>query len=214
MKKGFFITFEGCDGSGKSTTLEDIVSTLTNEGYDIVKTREPGGSAIAQQIRNILLDENNQGICSSAEALLFAASRAQHYEEVIKPALLEGKIVICDRFIDSSLAYQGHARGLGLENIKVINAFAIEQTMPDLTVFFNLQPQKGLERIAKSNEREVNRLDLEGLNFHNKVYEGYLNLLDTYPDRMVSINADQTKEAVYTDVLSLIKERLNEQYNG
>jgi len=214
VKKGFFITFEGCDGSGKSTTLEDIVSTLTNEGYDIVKTREPGGSAIAQQIRNILLDENNQGICSSAEALLFAASRAQHYEEVIKPALLEGKIVICDRFIDSSLAYQGHARGLGLENIKVINAFAIEQTMPDLTVFFNLQPQKGLERIAKSNEREVNRLDLEGLNFHNKVYEGYLNLLDTYPDRMVSINADQTKEAVYTDVLSLIKERLNEQYNG
>jgi len=212
MKKGLFITFEGCDGSGKSTTLDKVCLYLKEQGYDIVQTREPGGSKIATEIRGILLNEDNDKLCDSAEALLFAASRAQHYEEIIKPALDAGKIVICDRFIDSSLAYQGYARKLGIDKILAINNFAINQHFPDLTLFFDLEPKLGLERIAKSKEREINRLDLENINFHEKVYRGYQEVMHMYPQRFIKINANQDKESVLNQVINTIKEKINGKF--
>jgi len=209
MKNGFFITFEGPDGSGKSTTLEKVATYFKENNIDYIKTREPGGSNIAQQIRNILLDENNKDISPTTEALLFAASRAQHFDEVIIPALSQNKVVLCDRFIDSSLAYQGYARNLGMKEILSINNFAINDKLPDLTIFFDLEPNLGLERIQASGQREVNRLDLEGLKFHEKVYQGYQEVIKMYPDRFKVIDASQSIEDVCHDVLSIIKEKLN-----
>jgi dTMP kinase len=209
MKNGYFITFEGPDGSGKTTILDLVSKYFSDNDYSFIKTREPGGSKIATQIRDILLSEENKGIYPTSEALLFAASRAQHYEEIIKPALRDNKIVLCDRFIDSSLAYQGYARDLGIDKILEINNFAIDNNFPDVTIFFNLEPRLGLARIAQSGEREINRLDLEGLKFHQKVYDGYKEVIQRYPERFVVINADQSIEDVFNDVINVIKERIH-----
>ena len=157
---GKFITFEGPEGSGKTSVIKGVVEFLTNEGYRILTTREPGGNKIAESIRNIILDNNNTEMDAHAEALLFAASRSQHFSEVILPALQDNKILLCDRFIDSSLAYQGHARGLGIDKVYEINKFAIGDLLPDLTLFIDVPPKVGLKRVF-SNTRKVDRLDLE-----------------------------------------------------
>lgn len=209
MKKGLFITFEGPDGSGKTTILNKVANYFKEKEIDFVQTREPGGSNIAQQIRNILLDEKNIGLSSTTEALLFAASRAQHYDEIVKPALDHDQIVLCDRFIDSSLAYQGYARGLGMQEILDVNNFAISNQLPDLTIFFDIKPELGLERINQSADREINRLDLEGLKFHQKVYEGYQEVIKKYPKRIVCIDASQSIEQVFAEVIQILKERLD-----
>jgi dTMP kinase len=206
---GYFITFEGGEGAGKTSILHSIAKKLEKQGFDVITTREPGGIDIAEKIRNIILNPLHTAMDGRTEALLYAAARRQHLVEKVFPALEEGKIVLCDRFIDSSLAYQGHARELGIDEVFTINQFAIQNAMPDLTLFFDIEPRKGLERIAVNKDRERNRLDLENLDFHEKVYEAYQLLVKRFPDRINVINADQTIERVEEDSLSLITQYLN-----
>ena len=203
-----FITFEGPEGSGKTSVANKICELLEQEGYKIVHTREPGGTKIAEQIREVILDKANTALDPRSEALLYAASRRQHLVEKVWPAIKEGKIVICDRYLDSSLAYQGGGRNLGVDNILNINLFATENTYPDLTLLFDIEPSKGLERIAKNKNREVNRLDLEKLDFHNKVRETFLELSKKYKDRYVVIDASKSFDEVVNIAYKIIKEKL------
>ena len=203
-----FITLEGPEGSGKTTAVNYAVSKLEEMGYQIVRTREPGGTPIAEQIRNVILDKANTALDPRSEALLYAASRRQHLVEKVWPAIKEGKIVICDRYLDSSLAYQGGARGLGVDNILNVNLFATENTYPDLTLLFDIKPELGLERIAKNSDREVNRLDLEKIEFHNKVRQTFLDLSKRYPDRYVVIDASKSIEEVQKATMDAILARL------
>ena len=203
-----FITIEGTEGSGKTTVAKELAKLLTANGYEVVHTREPGGTPISESIRNVILDKNNTSMDGRTEALLYAASRRQHLVEKIWPALKEGKIVLCDRFLDSSLAYQGYARGLGYDEVLNINLFATENTYPDLTLFFVIEPEAGLQRIAKNKNREVNRLDLEKLPFHQKVYYAFIELSKKFPERYVTIDASQSLEKVIKDAYNAIQERL------
>lgn len=203
-----FITFEGGEGAGKSTAIKKVVEKLGSEGHQIVLTREPGGTPISEEIRNIILDKKNTEMDERTEALLYAASRRQHIVEKIIPSIKEGKIVLCDRFLDSSLAYQGYARGIGIDKVLEMNLFATEGLEPDLTFFFDLDPEKGLERIAANSSREVNRLDVEKLSFHKKVREGFLMLAKRFEHRFVVIDASKDKDSVFQDVYNAIEERL------
>ena len=203
-----FITIEGPEGSGKTTAVNTAVQELERMGYQIVRTREPGGTPIAEQIRNVILDKNNTAMDQRTEALLYAASRRQHLVEKVWPALKEGKIVICDRYLDSSLAYQGGARGLGVDNILQVNSFATEGTFPDLTLLFDIDPEIGLARIAANSDREVNRLDLEKIEFHKKVRNTFLELAKRYPERFVIIDASQNREEVAKQTLDVMLSRI------
>ena len=176
---------------------------LEKKGYKVLLTREPGGVEIAEQIRNVILDKNNTAMDAKTEALLYAAARRQHLIEKVLPALENGYIVICDRFVDSSLAYQGVGRQLGIDKVYQMNLFAIEDIMPDKTIFFDIDYRIGLERI-KSNERESDRLDNASLDFHKKVYEGYLEICNRYSDRIVKIDASLNVEKVVDLVLKEI----------
>ncbi|WP_028609546.1 dTMP kinase [Paenibacillus harenae] len=207
MKKGVFITIEGGEGAGKSTLIEQLSNTMIQKGRLVMTTREPGGIPIAEQIRSVILDRGNITMDARTEALLYAAARRQHLVEKVVPALEKGTHVICDRFVDSSLAYQGYARGLGMDEVWAINSFAIQNLMPDLTIYMDASPEIGLSRIKQSAEREVNRLDLEKRSFHERVREGYMQLLKKHPDRIVLINAEQSPEKVFCDVLTVIEQR-------
>ena len=202
--KGFFITIEGVEGAGKTTVLEKVLKRLTELNYDVLLTREPGGIKISEKIRDIILDNEHVEMEKRTEALLYAAARRQHLVQKIIPALEAGKIVLCDRFIDSSLAYQGFAREIGIDNVLKINEFAIEGFMPSLTLYFDIEPEKGLNRIKQNKEREQNRLDLETLEFHRKVYEGYQLLLEKFPERIKKVDADQAVSQVTEETLRLI----------
>jgi len=203
-----FITFEGGEGAGKSTAIKRIVEKLTAEGYEIVLTREPGGTPIAEEIRNVILDRKNTNMDPRTEALLYAASRRQHLVEKVIPALKEGKLVLCDRFLDSSLAYQGGARGLGIDNVYNMNLFATEGMLPDLTILFDIEPELGLQRIAANSQREVNRLDVEKMTFHKKVGEGFHELARKFPERIVIVDASKSAEEVFGDAYAAIEQRL------
>lgn len=203
-----FVTFEGGEGSGKSSCLAKVAKDLQNAGYEVVITREPGGTPISEQIRNVILDKANTDMDPMTEALLYAASRRQHLVQKILPALHQGKIVLCDRYLDSSLAYQGGARGLGIEKILALNQYAIDGQYPDLTLFFDLEPEVGLERIEENSSREVNRLDLEKLGFHHKVRDSFLKLMEMFPDRYVRIDASKSREEVENSALEQIIKRL------
>ncbi|WP_338450448.1 dTMP kinase [Niallia oryzisoli] len=200
MKKGVFITIEGPEGAGKTTIIELLMEKLNSEGYPAISTREPGGIEIAEKIRSVILDKENKAMDARTEALLYAAARRQHLVERVLPAINNGYIVICDRFIDSSLAYQGYARGLGIDEVYAINQFAIEEMMPDVTLYFDIDPKIGLERINQDKGREINRLDLESFEFHRKVREGYHLLCKRFPNRIIEIDASQSIEAVYEHV--------------
>ena len=204
MNSGIFITFEGPDGAGKTT----ILSMVANHFKEAMVTREPGGIDIAEQIRQVILNKENTAMDPRTEALLYAAARRQHLIEKVKPALEEEKMVLCDRFVDSSLAYQGYARGLGIDEVWSINQFAIEDLMPQLTIYFDIEPELGLKRINKNKEREINRLDLENLEFHQKVRDGYYLLMERFPDRIVRIDASGTVEEVYEQTVKMINEKL------
>ena len=203
-----FITFEGGDGAGKSTAIKRIVEKLTSEGYEIVLTREPGGTPIAEEIRNVILDKKNTAMDPRTEALLYAASRRQHLVEKVIPALKEGKLVLCDRFIDSSLAYQGGAREIGIDNVYNMNLFATEGMLPDLTILFDIKPEEGLARIAANSQREVNRLDVEKLAFHNKVRDSFHELAKKFPERFVIIDASKGPDEVFEESYKAIEDRL------
>lgn len=204
MNKGYFIVFEGGEGSGKSTMLEKIYNWMLEEKKECIKTREPGGIKISEQIREVILDPENTQMDGRTEALLYAAARRQHLVEKVIPALKEDKIVLCDRFIDSSLAYQGFARGIGIEEIYKINEFAIGEYMPNISILFDIEPQVGLDRINKNKNREINRIDLEKIDFHNRVREGYNEVFETSKGKMIKIDASRSIEEVYEDVKKII----------
>jgi dTMP kinase len=208
VKRGFFITIEGGEGAGKTTILQGIADWLKTRGWAVVVTREPGGIPIAEKIRNVILDRAHTDMDARTEALLYAAARRQHLVQKVRPALEAGAAVLCDRFVDSSLAYQGHARGLGIEDVWAINRFAIGGLMPDLTLYLDVRPEIGLERIRSAGGREINRLDLESIDFHRKVREGYLLLAERHPDRIVTIDAEQPPERVLELALKETEKRL------
>lgn len=205
--KGKFITLEGPDGSGKTTVSLKIVQLLQQQGYKVMLTREPGGVDIAEQIRNVILDKKNTAMDAKTEALLYAAARRQHLVEKVLPALQQGYIVICDRFVDSSLAYQGVGRQLGIDKVYAINLFAIEDIMPDKTIFFDIDYQLGLQRIRK-NERVSDRMDEASQDFHKMVYDGYLQICQKYADRIVKIDASQDVDHVVEAAIKEIKKVL------
>jgi dTMP kinase len=204
MSKGFFLTTEGCEGAGKSSIVMMLESHLSALGYEVITSREPGGIEIAEQIRAVILDTHNTMMDGRTEALLYAAARRQHLVEKIIPALQAGKVFICDRFIDSSLAYQGYARGLGIDEVLSINRFAIDQMLPDLTIYLDVDPEVGLKRIHSHDGREINRLDLEELSFHQKVQEGYRKLAERFSERIVTIEANAEIEVVFERVKAAI----------
>lgn len=208
MNKGLFIVFEGGEGSGKTTAIEEIYKWLSNQGYECIKTREPGGIKISEDIRNIILDKNNTIMDSRTEALLYAAARRQHLVEKIIPALNKGNIILCDRFLDSSLAYQGYARGLGIDEVMSINSFAIGKYMPDVSILFDIDPEEGLKRINLNAQREVNRIDLEKIDFHKKVREGYNIVYSQNRNRIEKIDASKSKEDVVNMVKNIISRKL------
>lgn len=203
-----FITFEGPDGSGKSTVIKAVYERLINDGYSVILTREPGGTPIAEKIRDVILDNSNTALDARTEALLYAASRRQHLVEKIWPAIKEGKIVLCDRFLDSSLAYQGEGRKLGIENILNVNLFATENTYPDLTLFFNISPEEGLKRVSKDKKRVADRLDNENANFHQTVYNGFLKVNSMYKDRIQVVDATKSLNEVIDNAYKIIKSKL------
>lgn len=199
MKTNLFITFEGPDGAGKTSVLKAIAEMMMKDNQGVITTREPGGIEIAEKIREVILNPAHTAMDNRTEALLFAAARSQHFFEKVVPALEEGKTVLCDRFIDSSLVYQGIARGLGVEEVWDINRFAIGNRLPDATILFDIPSEVGLARIAKTRASEVNRLDAESLAFHQQVRKGYLDIAAKYPERIHIINANQPFEEVVRD---------------
>lgn len=201
--EGKFITFEGPEGSGKTSVIKAVEAELTRRGVDVLSTREPGGIEIAEQIRDIILDVDNKAMEARTEALLYAASRRQHIVERIKPALKRNQVVLCDRFVDSSLAYQGYGRQLGLEEIFNLNLFAINDCLPDMTIFIDVPPNVGLDRVF-DNHRDADRLDLESIPFHRRVYEGYQALIRKYPERIKVVDGDRALTEIVPDVMALI----------
>src|SRR5690554_2219269 len=199
-----FITFEGGEGTGKTTLIQNIFDALVKT-HPVVKSREPGGSMIAEAIRDIILNPKYEGVTPYTEALLLAAARAQHLDEVIIPNLNKGYIVLCDRYLDSSLAYQGYARKLGLDFVLSINKYATMH-LPDMTFYIDLDPKIGMKRIEGRDKYD--RLDQESRNYHDSVRLGYLEILQKYPDRMILIDGNQSIEDITSNILSRIKEKI------
>ncbi|AWZ37663.1 dTMP kinase [Ligilactobacillus murinus] len=204
---GFFITFEGTDGSGKTSVLNAIEAKLKTAKVDYLRTREPGGNRISEQIRNVILDERSTEMDARTEALLYAAARRQHLVETVLPALEAGKVVLCDRFVDSSLAYQGAGRGIGVAEVKQMNQFATAGLEPDLTIYLALEPRLGLERIKQNRQDEVNRLDKEALSFYETVYRAYQKLA-TENERIVTIDASQKLADVIAEVELVLSSKI------
>lgn len=199
---GTFITFEGPDGAGKTSVLRVIVQRLTPLlGDRLVLTREPGGkdSQVAEAIRDLVLDPNLPSMDAWTEALLYAASRRQHLVDTVFPALAADKVVVSDRYVDSSIAYQGGGRDLGIESVTTINQFATKGVMPTATVYLDIRPEVGLQRIQENRQDEINRLDVEALSFHQRVTDAYHQLAAQYPERFLIINAEQDLADVITD---------------
>ncbi|WP_078578607.1 dTMP kinase [Salipaludibacillus agaradhaerens] len=203
---GLFITFEGGEGAGKSTVLSRINERLVKEGYNVLATREPGGSLIAEKIRQVILDPVHTEMDSRTEALLYAAARRQHLVETVLPHLKKGGLVLCDRFVDSSLVYQGVARGIGVDDVRNINLFATEGKLPDLTLFFDVVPEIGLARITNHDGREFNRLDRESLKFHEQVRGAYHQLHKQEPERIRMVDASHPLEKVMVETWEEIKQ--------
>ncbi len=203
--KGYFITFEGPDGSGKTTQINLLKDYLIGEGYEVIMTREPGGTAIGEAIRNIILDIKHEEMDPVTEMLLYAASRAQHVNQLIRPALEEGKTVLCDRFVDSSIAYQGVGRGLGIETVEEINKVALGGISPNITFFLDIDPEVGLER-GQARGNGADRLELEALEFHKKVYQGFRALCSRYPHRFKRIDANADINIIHRQIINTIEQ--------
>ncbi|AGM99297.1 dTMP kinase [Streptococcus iniae] len=208
MTKGIIITLEGPDGAGKTSVLEGLIPLLQEEfTQGIISTREPGGVAIAESIRSLILDVNHTEMDYKTELLLYIAARRQHLVEKVLPAVKKGNLVLIDRFIDSSVAYQGAGRGIEKQDIQWLNDFATDFITPDLTLYFDVPSEVGLARIEQNKDREINRLDLEKIDMHKKVRQGYLALAKENPDRIVTIDASQSLEKVIQDALAVLMKR-------
>ena len=208
MSKGFLVSLEGPEGAGKTSVLEGLLPNLKEKGIEVLTTREPGGILIGEKIREVILDPSHTQMDAKTELLLYIASRRQHLVEKVLPALEAGKMVIMDRFIDSSVAYQGYGRGLAIDAINWLNQFATDGLKPDLTLYFDIEVEKGLARIAANSNREVNRLDLEGLDLHRKVRQGYLSLLEKEGERIVKIDASLPLEQVIDHTKEILFDRM------
>ena len=205
LMKGLFITFEGCEGVGKSRQIKLLEEYLQKNNISYYLTREPGGTPVSEQIRNVILDGKNVSMTDECEALLYASARVQLLKEVVKPKLDAGELVLCDRYVDSSLAYQGYARGLGVEFVEKINDYAMKNFMPDYTLFLNLPPELAFKR--KGGVDKGDRVELSGMDFHQRVYEGYLDLAKKYPSRYIVIDASGEKEETHAKIISALKEK-------
>lgn len=203
MKKGLFITFEGADGCGKTTQLKLLAQYLENQGRDIVITREPGGKGLGEKVREILLNYDGP-VSDRCESFLFLADRAQNIDIIVNPAVAEGKIVLCDRHIDSTVAYQGYGRGLDIERIKMLNSIATNGRKPDLTIVFDVDLETSQKRVGDNKDR----MESAGADFHNRVRFGYLNIAKEEPERIKVVNAAQSIEAVFDDVKKIIEKYL------
>ena len=208
MSKGFLVSLEGPEGAGKTSVLEALIPILEDRGAEVLTTREPGGVLIGEKIREVILDPSHTEMDPKTELLLYIASRRQHLVEKVLPALAAGKLVIMDRFIDSSVAYQGFGRGLDKEAIDWLNEFATDGLKPDLTLYFDIEVEEGLARIAANSDREINRLDMEGLDLHRKVRQGYLSLLEKEANRIVKIDASLPLDQVIENTLDLLFDRM------
>ncbi len=200
---GIFISFEGPDGSGKSTQIALLKEYLENKGYDCLVTREPGGTKISEQVREILLDPANKAMGYMTEALLYASARAQLMHEVILPALEAGRAVICDRFVDSSAVYQGIARGLGVDEIYKLNAYATEGVLPQLTIHLDLPASVGIAR--KKDQKDLDRMEQEASSFHEKVAQGYRDLAKLAPDRIKTVDATLPIRDIHSRIVELVE---------
>jgi dTMP kinase len=199
-----FITFEGPDGCGKTTQITLLAKYLSEQGHAVCHTREPGGTSIGEQVRGILHSQDNQEMVSQAEILLYSASRAQLVAERIIPALDAGTIVLCDRYYDSTLAYQGYGRGLDLETLGKITRFATQGLKPDLTLYLDIDPEAGLRRRQMDHEAEWNRLDALALDFHRRVHEGYQRLMEAEPGRWVRVDAARPVEVIQSEIRQIV----------
>ena len=201
--RGLFITLEGGDGAGKSTQIRNIKSFFEMKGLVVVHTREPGGTQISEKLRDILLDSHNTEMDAVTEMLIYAASRAQHVRELVKPALDEGSVVICDRFLDSSIAYQAYGRGLG-DMVKIVNSYATDGLTPDITFWMDIDPDAGKERVSKMGD--FDRLEMEARDFHYRVYEGYKAIAQSEPDRIKRIDASRSVEEISAEIIKYLEE--------
>ena len=208
MSKGFLVSLEGPEGAGKTSVLEALIPILEDRGVEVLTTREPGGVLIGEKIREVILDPSHTEMDPKTELLLYIASRRQHLVEKVLPALAAGKLVIMDRFIDSSVAYQGFGRGLDIDAINWLNEFATDGLKPDLTLYFDIEVEEGLARIAANSNREVNRLDMEGLDLHRKVRQGYLSLLEREGNRIEKIDASLPLDQVIENTQQLLFDRM------
>lgn len=206
---GLFITFEGTDGAGKTTQIKLLEEYLTKKGFEVFCTREPGGNKISEAIRNLIIDVDNSDMTEATEALLYAAARAQHVAADIMPVINNGGVVISDRFLDSSLVYQGYARGMGEKNIQSINKCAVGQLEPDITFFLRLNPKDGIER--KKNQAELDRIESESFNFHKRVYDGYVNLARRNKHRIKTVDALNSIECIHEEIVTHIEQLLSEK---
>ena len=203
--RGKFITYEGCDGCGKSTQLKMLSDYLTQKGVEHIFTREPGGGKISEAISEILLNGKNTEMTDECEALLYAAARVQHLHDRVEPALAQGKLVICDRYVDSSIAYQAYGRNLGKDFIEKINAYALENYLPDVTLFIDLTPEAAFAR--KKGADENDRLEQAGMAFHKRVYQGYDELANEQKERIVRVDGNATPEQIFDRVIQVLKQK-------
>ena len=205
MAQGIFISLEGGDGAGKSTQMNNIEKYFNERGFTCVRTREPGGTSISEKLRDILLDKANSEMEAVTEMMIYAASRAQLVREFIRPAVEEGKVVICDRFVDSSIAYQQYGRGLG-DAVMDVNRYAVDGLMPDITFWMDINPEAGRERIGKREDSELDRLESEKMDFHHRVYDGYKKLCQDEPDRVKRIDATKSIEEMKDEIYGYLDE--------
>lgn len=203
--EGIFITMEGPDGSGKTTQIDLLEKYLEKRGYDIVISREPGGTSISEAIRKVILNPEYKEMSHMTELLLYAAARAQLVNQVIAPALLEGKAVICDRFVESSAVYQGIGRGLGVGTVYEVNGYALGEVKPQLTIFMDIEAKEGLKR--KRNQAELDRMELEDISFHERVVKGYRHLAGLYPERIFPVDATLSIEEIHSMIVGEVEKR-------
>ncbi|MCP5464177.1 MAG: dTMP kinase [Deltaproteobacteria bacterium] len=211
-----FLTFEGVEGSGKTTQMKLLAEALEKQGDTVVLTREPGGTPIGDQIRQILLDANNKEMVPDCEVLLYYAARAQHIQEKIKPSLEQGKVVLCDRFVEASVAYQGYGRGISLQNLGFLGELVLDGLRPDLTILFDMPVEVGLERALKRASgleaaQKEDRFEQEQKSFHEKVRAGYLEMAKKEPNRFVVVNADQTVQDLHAEILGIVLNKKRER---